>query len=144
MARVTGPVVSETMRCDNMVIAEQLRDYADLLEEQAEETFGSRAYLRASDVVTRLDRPISRRPTTYGSLVLQSSLADRDRTPDRSESGPFHPEGTWRTPFFAFPTQLTRTVWSVSQDDIKRWREVSRSSDRVTPPTSHSRRRLWP
>ncbi len=59
MARVTGPIVEENMRCDNMVIAEHLREYAGLLEEQGEESFRPRAYRRASDVVAALDRPIA-------------------------------------------------------------------------------------
>ncbi|WDZ81540.1 DNA-binding protein (plasmid) [Ensifer adhaerens] len=42
-----------------MVIAQQLREYAGLLEEQGEDNFRPRAYRRASDVVAALNRPIA-------------------------------------------------------------------------------------
>lgn len=59
MARVTVPIDQEKMRCDNIMLAEHLREYAGLLEEQGEESFRPRAYRRASDVVATLDRPIA-------------------------------------------------------------------------------------
>ncbi|MEI2297429.1 hypothetical protein [Ensifer sp. MJa1] len=59
MARKTGPIAQDKLRNDNRVIAEQLHEYAGLLEEQGEEDFRSRAYRRASDVVAALNRPIA-------------------------------------------------------------------------------------
>lgn len=72
MARVTGPIVREKMQCDNMVIAEHLREYAGLLEEQGEESFRSRAYRRASDVVAALDRPITAILAEGGQEALEA------------------------------------------------------------------------
>lgn len=44
---------------DNLAIAGKLREYADLLDEQGDDGFRSRAYRRASDVVAALNRPVA-------------------------------------------------------------------------------------
>lgn len=44
---------------DNQAMAGRLRDYADLLEQQAADGFRVSAYRRAADVVARLDQPVS-------------------------------------------------------------------------------------
>lgn len=42
----------------NIAIADRFRDYADLLDEQGDDGFRSRAYRRAATVIATLDRPV--------------------------------------------------------------------------------------
>ncbi|WP_429819775.1 DNA-binding protein [Ensifer sp. B1-9] len=59
MASKTNPKSQDQPPNDNMAIAQKLREYADLLDEQGVNSFRSRAYRNASDIVAALNRPVA-------------------------------------------------------------------------------------
>lgn len=59
MARPTARPHAAAELADNVAMAEKLREYAGLLEQQGEDGFRVRAYRRAADVVAALDRPVA-------------------------------------------------------------------------------------
>ncbi|RWM00945.1 MAG: DNA-binding protein [Mesorhizobium sp.] len=53
-------VASQSLPAINLLVAGRLRDYADLLTQQGEDGFRARAFERAADVITALDRPVDK------------------------------------------------------------------------------------
>ncbi|WP_245299230.1 DNA-binding protein [Sinorhizobium sp. GL28] len=72
MARKTSSKARDQLRDDNMAIAEKLREYGDLLDEQGEDSFRSRAYRRASNVVAALNTPVATIVAEGGREALEA------------------------------------------------------------------------
>lgn len=53
-------VASQSLPAINLLIAGRLRDYAALLTQQGEDGFRARAFERAADVISALERPVDR------------------------------------------------------------------------------------
>ncbi|MDG4897555.1 DNA-binding protein [Mesorhizobium sp. WSM4976] len=59
-------IASQDPPAVNLLIAGRLRDYADLLTQQGEDGFRARAFRRAADVITALDRPVEEILSQHG------------------------------------------------------------------------------
>jgi predicted flap endonuclease-1-like 5' DNA nuclease len=98
-------------RSENAALAARLRDYADLLDDQAGAPFRARAYRKAADEIEHLPRPVSSILATEGrdgldalpgigpriaAALAELSLTGRWAQLDRVR-GEAHPEAAFRT-----------------------------------------------